>query len=274
MQDGITRCEWYKGQSILHQRILDRLLNEKELEEIRDGADGFLKVRTGRSRKGKTGGEEEESAAGKAEGASQPPKSVDKNASSHLKELLGVNASGADGGIVRGAYAALAEDAIVARPGATVLVEDKLVTFTREARKERKKARQQARRETADDPTGLESNDRDELEQELARTHSTAAAAAAVPKRQKLKRLKAQDMEEMNLKQLRRALADRGVEKPDWTNKPDEARLLRDHAKQLPSVCEEAAGVAKARKPKRTTEAVDGDAAKEVDTILARLDLT
>jgi hypothetical protein len=266
--DGVTRCDWYKAQSVLHQRILDRRLSALELEEIREGADsrGFvIKARSKkRAKSGYDKGGEDEGGANGAESWTKLTTHGEKGATEPSKARVGVGGGGA--------FAALADGAMVATPGKTVLVEDRMVTFTKEERKERKKARLRAQREAADEEPQLESSNRDALEQQLARSHSMAAAAAvAVPKKTKLRRFKAREIDEMKRGELRRVLADRGVEKPEWVDKPDELKLLREHAKQLPSVCEEVAGIAKSRK-RVAGAAVASEDVKEVDAILAKLD--
>ena len=39
LADGISRCEWYKQQSTLNQRILDKHLSDAEKKDIREGAE-------------------------------------------------------------------------------------------------------------------------------------------------------------------------------------------------------------------------------------------
>ena len=76
----------------------------------------------------------------------------------------------------------------------------------------------------------------------------------------------------MTLKQLRRALLDRGAApNPDFHDKPDEIKLLREHAKSTPSVCDEASGLKQSRS-KRVAAGVSNEATDDVDAIIAQLD--
>ena len=190
MDDGFTRHDWFSAQSVLNQRILEKRLSAAELQEISAAASGFVVI-VARKKKHKGGGDKDGDGTAKEATASQ-----------HLRGLLGLGGSAA-GGISGGAFAALAEDAIVARPGELVLDGDRLVTYTKEDRKERKKARKLARREAADEGSLLESNERDALELQLAKRHSTAEAlSTAENKQKKQQRLKASEIEALTLKQV------------------------------------------------------------------------
>ena len=117
---------------------------------------------------------------------------------------------------------------------------------------QRKRERQRKAREEAESDAVLESNEeRDELEQQLARSHSTATSASAAGSRRTqshLKKLSGKEIDELTIRQLRRALTDRGIgdeERGKWVSKPDESKLLRAFAKTLPSVCSESLGKSK-----------------------------
>ena len=53
-----------------------------------------------------------------------------------------------------------------------------------------------------------------------------------------------------DLLQLRRALSERGIDKLEWMDKPDELKLLRALAKESPSVCEGAIGKSRKKEKK------------------------
>jgi hypothetical protein len=194
----------------------------------------------------------------------------------------GVGVGGGGGGVVGGF--SLLEDSLLED-------ESEAAAAPRAARKERKKLRQKQRREGGSGGDGesgpwLESNqERDELERMLAKSYSTASSASRiVPKRPQLKKLKGRELDEMTLKQLRNALRERrvsedergpgGLSQAEMAHKPDELKLLRELAKSLPSVCEEAAGIAKSRKRFVTDarpKAADGSL-DEIDKILAKIE--
>ena len=104
-----------------------------------------------------------------------------------------------------------------------------------EAKKERRRAE---RGEGKDQPTlEDEGHEQDQLEKQLSIAHSTAPIRKTAASK-KPKRLSVADIDEMTtVKQLRRALVDRGEKADKWDRKPDELKQLRAYAKSLRSIC-------------------------------------
>jgi len=286
---GISLCEWYKGQTRLNQRILDKHLSPAQREEIQNEAmgdetvdqSGFVAVKTRKKSAPKDG---DGGASGRGDGrgderrAALPTRQQGVGVSK-FAALDGVDAELQDRG-EQVTWAAMRKEKKKQRRE-----EERQQRREEEARREEEQrglnAQLRTRRKEEHDGIGpvLESNDpRDELEQQLAKSHSTAVdPSSAVAKRPKHKKLKREQLEQMTVKQIRRALADRGIGDEvggQWVDKPDELKLLREYAKSLPSVCEEAAGSAKAARRYVGVDAKRDKVAEvdEIDQILAELD--
>ena len=82
----------------------------------------------------------------------------------------------------------------------------------------------------------------DELEKELSKAHSTDTARPAGKRApSKLPRFTRKQIEDMTVRQLKRAFEERGESfDSSWVGRPDEKKLLQGHAVRLRSLCVEA----------------------------------
>ena len=151
------------------------------------------------------------------------------------------------------------------------------VVIDKAQRAEEKKLRRKEEKEAKE--KGGDSNQRDDLEQQLARGHSTAAPAPkTVERKPTLSKFTESQIDEFkSVKSLRRALQERGIPQKEIeqsSGKPDEVKLLRTLAKSKPSVCIEAATSAKSKRSARKDGFGDKKAAEEIDKLLATINLT
>ena len=99
--------------------------------------------------------------------------------------------------------------------------------------------KQRKRKEQAEHEESIEA---DEMEQQLAKAHSLDTASKAVNRAPaKHPRYSSAQIEEMTVRQLKRALEERG-EGFDlaWVGRPDERQLLQEHATSLRTMCTDA----------------------------------
>ena len=227
-------CEWYKDLKKAHQLDLEHVLSREEKTEIADSSDGgFLKVRKKGRGQGKAAGGATANEWAFGEDVEKVARAENTVASSQSGNLSG--GSGVAGGI----YAAFNSGLVIDRAQRA------------EAKKLRRK---QEKEEREQEENGVDQ--RDDLEQQLARGHSTAAPASKIfSQRPQLPKLSEDQIDDFkSVKSLKRALLEREIsqeEVDEHSGKPDEVKLLRALAKSLPSVCVEAATKAKMKSRSR-----------------------
>jgi len=215
-REGRSVHAWYSELPLELKLILDKDLSPSEKSEIASKMDAFLTVNPAKP--------------------AWPAKALqtESGAATCRASASGSSTSSSSGGGGGGGKP-------TADAGFSALeIEVDLMPKTRaELKKERRRAEQAVR---AGGPAALLLNEEEErleeeqLEKQLSMAHSTATLKKAAPAK-KLKRLSVEEIDNMKLKALRRALEERGERYSEWEGKPDEIKQLRTYAKSLRSVC-------------------------------------
>ena len=230
--EGIALHAWYLNLPKASQLTLIKHLSEEERAEIEGEVDGFLKTKTTNSRPRQDGAAQRAAAAvhGGPSGGYGGQQSGQHNAYGGHGQY---NAYGGYGGAPRSLFAGLEEVQLDRTTS--------LLNMSKGQRKALARRREQEAEELSRDMGGLvleQNREPAELEQELARSHSTATEGRKEKKgsSREHKKLSREAIDNMTVRQVRRALEERG-EKPVGMGQPDELKRLRDHAKSLRSVC-------------------------------------